>query len=96
MKHYKLPVNYEDLPAYERRHVRMQYIEEQNGLCFYCKSPLDKNPPASILSKKIDWNRFPKGFTQHPIHLQHCHTTKMTEGAVHAYCNAVMWQYEGK
>jgi hypothetical protein len=30
------------------------------------------------------------------IHLQHCHKTNMTEGAVHAYCNAVLWQYEGK
>ena len=22
--------------------------------------------------------------------------TNMTEGAVHAYCNAVLWQYEGR
>lgn len=35
-----------------------------------------------------------KNFLQHPIHLQHNHTTGMTEGAVHNYCNAVMWQYE--
>ena len=32
----------------------------------------------------------------HPIHLQHNHSTDMTEGAVHAYCNCVLWQYEGR
>jgi hypothetical protein len=31
-----------------------------------------------------------------PIHLQHDHDTGLTEGAVHAYCNAVLWQYEGR
>jgi len=30
------------------------------------------------------------------MHLHHNHETDMTEGAVHAYCNAVLWQYEGK
>ena len=32
----------------------------------------------------------------HPIHLQHSHNTGVTEGAVHNYCNAVMWQYDGR
>ena len=39
---------------------------------------------------------FPQNFLQYPIHLQHNHDTGMTEGAVHNYCNAVMWQYEGR
>ena len=45
---------------------------------------------------KINWKLFPKFFLVHPIHLQHNHETNMTEGAVHAYCNAVMWQYESR
>jgi hypothetical protein len=32
----------------------------------------------------------------HPVHLQHSHVTGLTEGAVHAFCNAVLWQYEGR
>ena len=39
---------------------------------------------------------FPAFFLSHPIHLQHNHETNMTEGAVHARCNAVLWQYEGR
>lgn len=33
---------------------------------------------------------------RYPVHLQHNHDTGMTEGAVHARCNAVMWQYLGR
>ena len=49
-----------------------------------------------IKNKKINWKLFPPNFLKYPIHLQHCHKTGWTEGAVHAYCNAVMWQYEGR
>jgi len=49
-----------------------------------------------ILNKKIDWSYFPENFLNYPIHLQHNHNSGLTEGAVHNYCNAVMWQYEGK
>lgn len=45
---------------------------------------------------EVDWSLFPVGFLNSPIHLQHCHKTDMTEGAVHAMCNAVMWVYEGR
>lgn len=93
---YKLPVNYENLHYTERKVVRLQYIEEQKGKCYYCNCDLDKEPPKEIISKKINWKLFPPNFLKYPIHLQHCHKTGMTEGAVHAYCNAVMWQYEGK
>ena len=48
------------------------------------------------MEKKINWKLFPPFFLRFPIHLQHNHDTNMTEGAVHAYCNAVMWQYEGR
>jgi hypothetical protein len=95
-KKFNLPTNYNNLSAYERRLVRDQYTEEQNGLCMYCNQPLTLDPPKSITDKPINWDLFPPNFLKYPVHLQHCHNTGMTEGAVHAYCNAVMWQYEGK
>ena len=96
MSEYKLPVNYRKLHWTERKEVREQYIEKQKGLCYYCKCSLSEEAPQYIKNKKIDWNFFPKDFLKSPIHLQHCHKTNMTEGAVHNYCNAVMWQYEGR
>jgi len=90
------PLDYTTLTASERRKVRLQYIEEQNNKCFYCKEDLDKDPPKHITDKKINWKLFPPNFLQYPIHLQHDHNTGITEGAVHSYCNAVMWQYEGR
>ena len=93
---YKLPVNYHSVHWTERKKIREQYIEEQKNLCFYCKEDLYQQPPITILEKKIDWDLFPEGFLKYPIHLQHDHVSGMTEGAIHAYCNAVMWQYEGK
>ena len=93
---YILPVNYEELHWAERRVVREQYIKEQNNLCMYCGTLLTEPPPNHITDKNINWNNFPTGFLDNPIHLQHLHTTGMTEGAVHAYCNAVMWQYDNR
>ena len=92
----KLPIDYTKLTWKEKRAVREQYIVEQEGLCFYCKEPLINDPLQTVLDKKINWKRFPKGFLNYPIHLQHDHHTLLTEGAVHAYCNAVLWQYHGK
>lgn len=88
------PVIYYELTPAERKSIREQYIKHQNNLCFYCNSALTEEPPNEILSKPIEWEYFPPGFLDHPIHLQHDHFTGLTEGAVHAYCNAVMWQYE--
>lgn len=96
MKKYILPVDYETLNWKERKEVREQYIEEQNWLCIYCKCSLKDRPPKHITNKSINWNLFPKNFLKYPIHLQHNHYTGMTEGAVHNYCNAVMWQYENR
>ena len=93
---YNLPVEYDRLPAKEKRLVREQYIKEQKGLCMYCNEDLTEDPPASVTSKTIMWRAFPPGFLKNPIHLQHCHDSGLTEGAVHAYCNAVLWQYHGR
>ena len=95
-KQYKLPVKYDELHWSERRIVREQYIKEQKGLCWHCKNDLMKDPPEFVLKKNINGTLFPKGFFDNPIHLQHDHVTGWTEGAVHAYCNAVLWEYHGK
>lgn len=93
---YKLPVDYTKLHWSERKLVRLKYIKIQNNICHYCGESLDQEAPKHIQDKKINWRLFPDGFMKYPIHLQHCHKTNMTEGAVHNYCNAVMWQYEGR
>ena len=92
----ELPTNYKKLLPKQRKEVRLQYIQEQNNMCMYCGKTLDEVAPAIITNKPINWELFPKGFLDYPIHLQHCHKTNMTEGAVHAYCNAVLWQYESR
>ena len=98
MDKYKLPINYNDLTWKERSEVRKQYIRKQNGKCMYCNCDLDSEPSEDVKrkAKRIDWNIFPKNFLKYPIHLQHNHNTGMTEGVVHALCNAVMWQYHGQ
>jgi hypothetical protein len=93
---YKLPVDYRNLAWFEKREVREQYMKEQNNICMYCGADLRVTPPTKITDKKIDWRLFPENFLQSPVHLQHNHKTGMTEGAVHNYCNAVMWQYENR
>ena len=93
---YELPVDYTKLKPFERREVREQYMREQKGLCYYCGFSLDHEAPEHIRNKPINWRLFPQNFLQYPIHLQHDHDTGMTEGAVHNYCNAVMWQYDGR
>jgi len=92
----KLPVMYGDLSWQEKKDVRNKYIELQEGKCMFCKSPLSEPPPTEVTVKKINLRLFPVNFLKYPIHLQHCHNTGLTEGAVHAYCNAVLWQYYGR
>lgn len=96
VEEYQLPVDYTKLTPFQRKIVRDKYINQQLGQCFYCNQPLNQDPPKCITDKPINWSLFPPRFLKHPIHLQHSHKTGMTEGAVHAYCNAVMWQYKGK
>lgn len=92
----ELPTNYSALTPQQRREVRERYVRIQQGKCWYCKGDLNKDPPQHIKSKWIYWKLFPPNFLKYPIHLQHNHDTDLTEGAVHAYCNAVLWQYEGR
>ncbi len=92
----KLPVNYMKLSRAKRMAVREQYIDDQKGKCYWCEAPLINDPPKEITDKKITWSKFPRGFLNYPVHLQHDHITGLTEGAVHAYCNAVLWEYHGR
>lgn len=92
----KLPAKYTTLDSATRRAVREQYIQLQEGKCMWCGEALAAKPPKVITDKKIDWRLFPRNFLRYPVHLQHDHNTGMTEGAVHAYCNAVMWQYHSR
>lgn len=93
---YELPIDYTQLHWYERKAVREQYVREQGNMCVYCKCSLSEDAPKSVTEKNVNWKLFPDGFMKHPVHLQHDHNTGMTEGAVHNYCNAVMWQYDGR
>ena len=90
----KLPVDYTKLTYLERRVVRNQYITNQQNKCYYCKGNLNEEVPREIQNRKITPELFPSGFFDHPIHLHHSHDSGMTIGAVHAYCNAVLWEYE--
>lgn len=95
-KSFDLPVNYNTLSSSAKRTVRKQYIAQQNGDCSHCDMPLSDTPCNSIEATWVDIRLFPKGFFNNLIHLHHCHDTGMTIGAVHARCNAVLWQYHGE
>ncbi len=91
-----LPVDYDVLTPTERREVREQYIVLQEGNCHYCKAPLTGEPAEHVAKKPVKQWLFPANFFKRPVHLHHSHDTGMTIGAVHAYCNAVLWQYHGE
>lgn len=96
-KEIKLPVRYSTLGnPIVKNEVKRQYGRLQNHLCMWCKLSLYGEPAKEVTAKPINWNLFPPNFLKYPIHLQHNHKTDMTEGVVHAYCNAVMWQYHGR
>jgi len=90
------PVRYDRMNWRQRREVRTQYVESQNGKCYHCKGDLSQPSLSHIGKNKIDWTKFPPHFTKNPIHLHHSHVTGLTIGAVHAHCNAVLWQYHGE
>ena len=85
-----LPIDYTKANQFTRRLVRQEYYRRQKGLCYYCNISLKKEP---IKTKTINAKPFPDCFFKYPVHLHHNHKTGMTIGAVHAYCNAVLWQY---
>lgn len=91
-----LPAVYSDLEWWERREVRDEYVRLQGGKCHHCNASLDQEPAKHIRGKRINWALFPPNFTKHPVHLHHSHDDGMTIGAVHALCNAVLWQYHGE
>jgi hypothetical protein len=94
----KLPANYNNLTTVQRREVRKLYSEAQNWKCHHCGSHLMKDPAKEMQQKSINFSLFPGGkdFLKYPIHLHHDHNTGMTIGAVHARCNAILWQYHGE
>jgi hypothetical protein len=92
----ELPVNYNALHFTERKRVREEYINRQDGICYYCKKPLEGDPAKKIRMLRVNKKLFPSSFFKWPVHLHHNHKTGMTIGAVHNYCNAVLWQYHGE
>lgn len=92
----ELPVDYRHLTPSQRRVVREAYIEKQGGKCKHCEAPLNDKAAETILRKPVDKDLFPANFFRWPVHLHHDHNTGLTIGAVHCYCNAVLWQYHGE
>ena len=86
-------VMYNKMTPAQRRAKREEYEHDQEGRCWYCKGFLAVQPPKSVTSNRINLKLFPPNFLKYPVHLQHNHKTGLTEGAVHSYCNAVLWQY---
>ena len=91
-----LPVNYDEMDRKQRRVVREEYIRIQDGKCCHCGALLAGRPSSEIQTASVDESLFPPRFFEWPIHLHHCHDSGMTIGAVHARCNAVLWQYHGE
>jgi len=92
----ELPTCYKYLSSKQKIEVRKRYVHLQKGLCHFCGSPLVSAPRKDIADKKITRRLFPPNFFKHPIHLHHSHDDGLTIGAVHAHCNAVLWEYEGE
>lgn len=90
------PRKYDALEWWERRDLRNEYANEQDGLCAHCGELLDGDPSKLVMDAKINWKLFPANFMKYPVHLHHDHTTGMTIGAVHNRCNAFLWQYLGE
>jgi hypothetical protein len=91
-----LPIDYNSADWVRRKLAREQYCIDQNWKCHHCGCDLKGDPPDDIINKRVDIKLFPKTMFKYPIHLHHCHKTGMTIGAVHAKCNAVLWQYYGE
>ncbi len=95
-KKLDLPINYDKASWRVKKQARDQYVKEQKGKCQYCGNSLDGDPIKEVKHSVINLSLFPKGFLNNPIHLHHSHGTGMTIGAIHARCNAYLWQYRGE
>lgn len=84
------PSHYPSMRQLDRRQKRIEYGFAQGGCCCHCGESLNKEPQNK---KPIKLALFPPNFFAHPVHLHHNHKTGMTIGAVHAYCNAELWQH---
>lgn len=93
---FNLPVKYSKLTPRERRLVREQYIKQQEGNCYYCHATLGEPSPPQVREKCVNAKLYPETFFKYPVHLHHDHGTDMTIGAVHCYCNAVLWEHHGE
>lgn len=93
-----LPQNYNALTGHQRRTVRLAYELRQGGKCYHCQADLAGPPAPHVACLPINWQLFPGGtaFLRYKVHLHHCHSSGLTLGAVHAYCNAALWQYHGE
>lgn len=91
-----LPCNYNRLDQPTRRAVREEYVRLQAGKCHHCGQHLQGPAAQHVRDRSVNDNLFPPNFFSWPIHLHHNHQTGLTIGAVHALCNAVLWQYHGE
>ncbi len=90
------PQNYDKLNSHQRKDLREEYVKDQKGKCAHCGGDLDRPPRSEVRSQKVTEKFYPPGFFRYLVHLHHNHVTGMTIGAVHAYCNAVLWEYHGE
>ncbi len=88
-----LPARYDDLTPEQRRAVREAYVKQQEGKCRYCNAVLHGPAAPWAREKKVTPRLYPHGFFLHRVHLHHDHGTGWTIGAVHAHCNAVLWEH---
>ena len=96
LKPLDLPINYDEASWPLRKKARIQYVKEQKNKCHHCGRPLTCQPDKKIMKIYINTLLFPDGFFNNSIHLHHDHKTGLSIGAVHARCNAYLWQYEGE
>lgn len=95
-KTMELPTDYNKLNQKKKKLVRELYIEQQDGMCSHCGNTLDGEAHKDVKILPVNKTLFPRGFFNNNNHLHHDHKTGMTIGVVHAYCNAVLWQYHGE
>lgn len=93
MKTFK-PEYYPSMSGKERKRCRDAYVEFQHGRCYKCDAPLSQG--SALVEYKVTPKLYPPGFFNNPVHLHHDHKTGYTIGAVHAHCNAVLWEYDGE